>query len=125
MPNVMIDKSVVNSSKITRNVKLSSLIGNRIGKNMFDVLSMKYCSTRVNSPWKITYCNCKMIKDITTYDKFQVSYQLINNLILDSYCYGRRLKQMIKEASYRKILFHIKGNIEEPVLYLMLMVYIH
>jgi hypothetical protein len=34
---------------------------------------------------------------------------------MSSYSYHGRLKQMIKEASYVQILFHIKGNIDEPV----------
>jgi hypothetical protein len=36
-------------------------------------------------------------------------------LLLDSYIYHGRLKQFIKKASYGQILFHIKGNIDEPV----------
>jgi hypothetical protein len=36
-------------------------------------------------------------------------------MLLNSYSYHGRLKQMIKEASYGQILFHIKGNIDEPI----------
>jgi hypothetical protein len=49
---------------------------------------MKYCHTSVNAtPLKITECNCKLIKDIKTYGKYKVSYELINNLLLGSYSY--------------------------------------
>jgi hypothetical protein len=54
-------------------------------------------------------------KDNKTYGKYKDSYELINNLLLDSYSYHGRIKQMIKEASYGQILFHIKGNIDESV----------
>jgi hypothetical protein len=56
-----------------------------------------------------------LIKDNKTYGKYKDSYELINNLLLDSYSYHGRLKHMMKEASYGQILFHIKGNIDEPI----------
>jgi hypothetical protein len=77
---------------------------------------LKYCHTDVNTKQlKINDYNCKLIKDNKTYGKYQDSYELINNLLMDSYSYHGRLKQMIKEASYGQVLFHIKGNIDEPV----------
>jgi hypothetical protein len=84
-------------------------------KNMFIALPMKYCYTSVNTPFTITDCNCKLIKDNKTYGKYKESYELINNLLLGSDSYHGRLKQMIKEANYGQILFNIKGNVEEPV----------
>jgi hypothetical protein len=85
-------------------------------KNLFVELPMKYCHTDVNNKTlKITNCNCKLIKDNKTKCKYKDSYELINNLLLDSYSYHGRLKQFIKDAIYGQILFHIKGNIEEPV----------
>jgi hypothetical protein len=35
--------------------------------------------------------------------------------MLESSSYYGRLKQMIKEANYDQILFHIKGIIDEPI----------
>jgi hypothetical protein len=49
MPNVIIDKFVINCCKITRNIKLSSFIPNMMRKNMFIELPMKYCYTSVNT----------------------------------------------------------------------------
>jgi hypothetical protein len=57
-----------------------------------------------------------LIKDISTYSKYKESYELSKNMLLASYSYHGKLKQMIKETSYGQILFHIKGNIEEPIL---------
>jgi hypothetical protein len=77
---------------------------------------MKYCHTYVNTnPLKITDYNCKLIICNKTYGKYKNSYELINNLLMDSYSYHGRLKQWIKEASYGQILFHVKGNIDEPI----------
>jgi hypothetical protein len=117
MPNVIVDKIVVPSNlKINRNIKLSSLITQLMRKNLFVALPMKYCHIDVNiNPFKITDFNCKQIKDNKTYGKYKDSYELINNLLLDSYSYHDRLKQMIKEASYGQTLFNIKGNIDEPI----------
>jgi hypothetical protein len=86
-------------------------------KNLFVALPMKYCYTNVENsiPFKINDYNCKLIKDIITYVKYKESYELINNLLLGSYSYHGRLKQIIKEASEGQILFHVKGNIDEPV----------
>jgi hypothetical protein len=115
MPNIIVDKEVVDNLNIIRNIKLSFLIAHLMRKNMFIALSMKYCHINVNIPLKITDYNCKLIKDNKTYGKYKDSYDLIYNLLLGSYSYHGRLKQMIKEASYGQILFHIKGHIEEPV----------
>jgi hypothetical protein len=41
MPNDIVDKSVVNCCKITRNIKFSPLIANIMRKNMFVTLPMK------------------------------------------------------------------------------------
>jgi hypothetical protein len=117
MPNVIVDKEIILSHlKITRNIKLSSLIANLMRKNLFIALPMKYCHTDVNTkPLKITDYNCKLIKDISTLGKYKDSYELINNLLIGSCSYHRRLKQFIKEASYGQILFHVKSNIDESV----------
>jgi hypothetical protein len=117
LPNVIIDKEIIPGYlKINRNIKLSSLIVQLMRKNLFILLPMKYCQVDVNiNTFKITDFNCKLIKDNKTYGKYKDSYELINNLLLDSYSYHGRLKQMIKEASYGQILFHIKGNIDEQV----------
>jgi hypothetical protein len=117
MPNVIVNKVVVQYKfKINRNIKLSSLIAQLMRKNLFIALPMKYCHINVNTiPLKINDYNCKLIKDINTYGKYKDSYELINNLLLGSYSYHGRLKQMIKDASYGQILFHIKGNINEPI----------
>jgi hypothetical protein len=118
MPNVIIDKEIIPFNlKINRNIKLSSLIANIMRKNLFVALPMKYCYTNVESsiPLKIPDCNCKLIKDINTYGKYKESYELINNLLLGSYSYHGKLKQLIKEACYGQIQFNIKGNISEPV----------
>jgi hypothetical protein len=99
--NGIVGKSVVNCCKITRNIKLSSLIANLMRKNIFIALPMKYCYTSVNiTPLKITVCYRKLIKVIKTYGKYKDSYELIYNLLLGSYNYHGRLKQMIKQASY-------------------------
>jgi hypothetical protein len=117
MPNVIVDKIFIPANlKINRNIKSSSLVANMMRKNLFIALPMRYCYTSVeNIPFKISEYNCKMIKDINTYGKYKESYELINNLLLGSYSYHGRLNQMIKEASYGQILFHVKGNISEPV----------
>jgi hypothetical protein len=84
-------------------------------KNIFISLPMKYCYINVNTLLKITDCKCKLIKDIKTKGKYKDRNELINNLLLCSYsCHGR-LKQMIKEASYGQIQFHIKDIIEELI----------
>jgi hypothetical protein len=117
IPNVIIDKDIISSHlQINPNIKLSSLVANIMRKNLFISLNMKYCHINVNiNPLKINDYNCKLIKDINTYGKYRDSYELINNLLLGSYGYHGRLKQLIKDASYGQILFHIKGNIDEPV----------
>jgi hypothetical protein len=117
MPNVIIDKEIIPSNlKINTTIKLSYLVANMMRKNLFIALPMRYCYTSIeNIPFKITNYNCKMIKDINTYGKYKESYELINNLLLGSYSYHGRLKQMIKKASYGQILFHVKDNISEPV----------
>jgi hypothetical protein len=114
--NVIVDKSLVNCCKTNRNIKFSSLIVQLMRKNLFVALPMKYCQVDVNNNhFKISDYNCKLIKDISAYGKYNDSYELINNMELDSYRYHGRLKQMIKEASYRQIVFNVKGNIDEPV----------
>jgi hypothetical protein len=76
-------------------------------KNLFIVLPMKYCHIDVNtiSPLKIKDYPCKLIKDNKKYGKYRDSYELINNLLGDSYNYHGRLKHMIKEASYGQFYF--------------------
>jgi hypothetical protein len=117
MPNVIVDKEIIPTNlKINRNIKLSSLFANMMRKNLFMALPMKYCHIDVNTtPLKITDCKCKLIKVINTYGKCKDSYELINNLLLGSYSYHGRLKQMMREVSYGQILFHIKGNIDKPL----------
>jgi hypothetical protein len=67
MPNIFVNKEVVTCCKINRNIKLSSLVAHLIRKNLFIALPMKYCYTNINTmPLKITDCNCKLIKDIST-----------------------------------------------------------
>jgi hypothetical protein len=68
-----------------------------------------------NIPLKITDWKCKLIKNIKTFGKCKDSYELINNLLMSFYSYYGRLKQIIKEASYGQILFHVKGNFDESV----------
>jgi hypothetical protein len=81
---------------------------------------MKYCHTDVNNnPFKITDYKSKLIKDNKKYGINQDSYELINNLLLDSDSYHGRLKPFIKDASYGQILFHVKGNIKEPIMELV------
>jgi hypothetical protein len=118
MFNVINGKEIVSSHlKITRNIKLCPLITNLMRKNLFIALPINYCYTNVEiTPLKVSDYNCKLIKDISTYGKYKESYELINNLLLGSYNYHGRLKQMIKEASYGPILFHVKGNFDEPVM---------
>jgi hypothetical protein len=83
MPNVIIHIVVVHSNlKINCNIKSNSLIANMMRKNMFIALPMKYCYTNVNTPLTITDCNCKLIKDNKTYDKYKDSCELIHNLLV-------------------------------------------
>jgi hypothetical protein len=117
MPYVIVDKEIRSSHlKINRNIKLSSLIAHLMKKNLYIALPMKYCYTNVNTmSLKINDYNCKLIKDNKTYGKYKNRYELINNLLLGSDSYHERLTQIMKEPSYSQILFHIKSNMDEPI----------
>jgi hypothetical protein len=78
---------------------------------------MKYCKTDINtSNLIISDYNWRLFSNFKVYGKKEVSYNLIESLLKDTYTYHDRLKHFIKAASYSQILFHKKYSISESII---------